>query len=508
MKKIFSTGLALMAMALMATSCDSYLDINQDPNSPTEDNMTSSMVLPAAEMNLAATYGGYLRTVGGYFVQHYSQQFGTSNYLDYSNFKMSAARSSSAYTQLTQRALNNLKIVQQLAQKENDQATYLAATTLRVFAYQVLVDCYGEIPYTQALNTDYMTPEYDDGQTVYDGILAELDEAVANCPAGAQVATNFLFTGKTSDSWIKFANALKLRILTRESAVKDVNSQIAALIAEDNFPTSDVAFTGCWTNASGQANPFFTEDAFTSYGGSQQNIILNLALYKAMVNDDVEDGRLAAFFSPNGSNAYAGAVSGTNFSGTSTYNTSYWCRPNAHYDDPVDLISVAEVEFYKAEYYAKNNNMSKAQECFEAAVKASFVQAYTVLGGMSATQAEADAQTVIAANTLTSANYKQVLGVQKWIALAGSNNFEAYCEVRRLGYPAMGSVTGSQLYSDATGAYNPDLLEPGTLYQPIDVNTSLNGSILQRWPYPEASANRNSNTPTYPGDASPVFWAK
>ncbi len=508
MKKIFVTGLVLLG--IMATSCDDYLDINQDPNSPTESNMTSSMILPAAEMNIAASYGDFLRNVGGYYVQHYSQYFGTSNYLDYSQFKMSATRSSGTYVQLTSRVLNNLKTVRSLAAEEGDWGTYLAATTLRAFTYQVLVDCYGEVPYSQALNLDYISPKFDDGQEIYDGILAELDDALDKASAGSQVATNFLYAGKNADAWIKFANALKLRIYTRESGVKDVSGQIKALIKEDNFPASDVAFAGIWSDALGKANPFYQEDAFSSYGGSQQNIVLNLALYQAMSAYD--DERLEAFFTPNASGVYAGAVSGTNFSTTQNYKANYWCRPNAHYDDPVDLISVAEVYFMKAEYYAKAKDLGKAQENYEKAIKASCVQAFTVLGGMDAASAAAKADAVaakaMAAYPLTLDNYKQALGVQKWIALAGSNNFEAWCEVRRLGYPQVGSVTGDQLYAQSSDTYKPELLKAGELYTPIDCNTSITGKVLQRWPYAEASANRNSNAPQYPGDAAPVFWAK
>ena len=62
MKKIFLAS--LLVLGLVATSCDDYLDINQDPNSPTEENMTPNMMLPAAEMNVAHSYGDYLRTVG------------------------------------------------------------------------------------------------------------------------------------------------------------------------------------------------------------------------------------------------------------------------------------------------------------------------------------------------------------------------------------------------------------------------------------------------------------
>ena len=164
--------LFISILAAGLASCDSYLDINQDPNSPTEENITTDMLMPAAEMNVAASYGDYLRITGGYLTQVYAQYFGTSNYLDYSQFQMSAARSSSFYTQMTQRGQNNLKTIREKAAAEGDAGTYLAATVLRAFAYEALVDCYGEIPYTQALDENNLSPAYDDGLTVSNGLLA------------------------------------------------------------------------------------------------------------------------------------------------------------------------------------------------------------------------------------------------------------------------------------------------------------------------------------------------
>ena len=48
MKKI--AIISTIVLGLAATSCNNYLDINQDPNSPAEGNMTTSILMPAAEM--------------------------------------------------------------------------------------------------------------------------------------------------------------------------------------------------------------------------------------------------------------------------------------------------------------------------------------------------------------------------------------------------------------------------------------------------------------------------
>ena len=47
--------ISTIVLGLATASCDSYLDINQDPNSPSESNMTTDILFPGAEMNLAGS---------------------------------------------------------------------------------------------------------------------------------------------------------------------------------------------------------------------------------------------------------------------------------------------------------------------------------------------------------------------------------------------------------------------------------------------------------------------
>ncbi|MCR5131584.1 MAG: SusD/RagB family nutrient-binding outer membrane lipoprotein [Prevotella sp.] len=503
MKKL--SLIIVIVLGLLVTSCDSYLDINKNPNSPAEENMTTDILFPGAEMNLASTYGDFFRITGGYFAQYYSHAFGTSNYLDYSRFTMSATRSSSDYTQLTQRALKNLTTARQLAEQEEEWGTYLACTTLRAFIYQALVDAYGEVPYTEALDAANPTPKYDQGADIYAGIIAEIDAALEKVSDGQRVATNFLLPGANSTAWIKLANAVKLKILTRESGVADVTSQIAALVSQNNFPTSDVAWEGCWSNESGALSPFYAEEFSTAWGSTQINCVANVAIIGTMLqkssDGDVlyEDGRLAAFFEKNGSGEYTGGISGSNFSTSNSYKSTYWCRPVASYDMPVYLITLSEIEFFIAEYYAKAGNAAQAKAHYEAAIEASF-----------ATAGVSGAAEAIAQFPYDQSNYKKCIGISKWISLAGVNTFEGWCEARRLDYPAFGSVQGSQMYNEQDDAsYKPELYVPGTFYTPIKVDDKLGANkLLERWIYPESSTARNSNSPAFPGYSTPVFWGK
>ena len=80
--------------------------------------------------------------------------------------------------------------------------------------------------------------------------------------------------------------------------------------------------------------------------------------------------------------------------------------------------------------------------------------------------------------------------------------------MRRIGYPAFGSLTGKDI-TDEGDTYTPEALPAGQLYTPIQINANLgNAKLLQRWPYPESSSSRNSNTPSYKGDGTAMFWAE
>lgn len=504
MKKILSV-ISAVALLASATSCKDYLDINTDPNAPAVDNITSAMIFPGVEMAIASSYGNYLRIVGGYMCQHYAHQFGTSNYLDYSQFEMSSTRNSGlAYQQFYQKGLTNLKTIQQKSSAEEDWGTYLAATTLRAFIFQALVDCYGEVPYTEALNDANLSPKYDEGKDVYTGIVAELDNALSKASAGDIVCTNFLFSGENADVWIKFANSLKLRILVRMMDVVDVKAQIAALVEEDNFIESDVELAGCWAQAAGKESPFWGEEFSTLGGSTQINVIANAAIINSMQLRDEEgnivytDPRLEAFFEANNEGKYDGGVSGTNFStAAGAYgSTAHWCRPVASYDMPVSFLSVAEVNFLLAEYAAKYGAGDAAQY-YADAIAASFESA-----GVSG------ADEYVTKFPFDASNYKQCIGNAKWVALSGVNPFEAYCEVRRLKFPAFGAVKGDDLYKDGGNA-TTEKLPAFTLYTPIKVFAEVGANnLLQRFPYANSSATRNPNCPKFPGYTTPIFWAK
>ena len=366
MKKLYI--MCVVALGLATASCDDYLDINTDPNAPSGDVVTSGMIMPAVEMNLATCYGNFMRITGGYYAQHYAQSFGTSNYVDFSSFYMSATRSSSNYTQMMLRVIGNANIIKEKSSAVGEWGTYLAASTLRVFAYEALIDCYGEMPYSEAF-TSNTAPKFDNGKDVYAGLVSELNEALEKVTPSDFVCTNFLYPGKSADLWIKFANSLKLRLLTRGGDKMNAQAELDALVKEGDFIASDVQWAGCWGPESGAESPFYAEEFASNFGSTQVNVIANVALLGTMNQGSYTDPRTAAFWLPGSNKKFNGYISsntqiiqGTVDAEGTTCDAAYFSRPVASYKMPVVILSLSDVEFYLSEYYAKKNDAANAMK--------------------------------------------------------------------------------------------------------------------------------------------------
>jgi hypothetical protein len=108
------------------------------------------------------------------------------------------------------------------------------ARTLRASALLNLVDAFGDVPYTQAIDPANFNPGTDTGESIYTVALAELDKAIANFGATSKAgATGDLIYSGNTDNWIRAANSLKLKAYLNRRLVDKAGSTSAinALIA-------------------------------------------------------------------------------------------------------------------------------------------------------------------------------------------------------------------------------------------------------------------------------------
>lgn len=474
---------------LILSSCTEWLDINTDPNSPQE--VSPELVLAQAELALANTYGGTMYNQASFIVQYFDQRVGAPNFRDYTIFKPLATSGNRAYTDMYNLCLVNAEYVKTESEKTEAWGNYLAATTIKAFGLQSMVDIFGEVPYTEALiGSNKAQPMYDEGQTVYTGIIAELDEALSKVGNSLVTNQNLIFGKNSTAKWISFAKALKFKLLMRQASVNwaGVKDEVNALIAENDFPTSDVAFTK-WEDNGTKRNPWYN-DAYVFFGRSDHMAAASYVNTLATYNDP----RLNARYDiPEAGGAHRGGIPGT-FYDTNTDNKDKFSTPKYVATAPTYFITVAEIEFFKAEAAYRNNSFAAAKDAYEAAIEASFAQA-GVTG----------AANLYGANkpyAWSNASGLEKIALQKWIALGCVNGFESWCEVRRLGYPGFCSSTAAQILADEIGKYETGkLIFPTGAPSEVPVNTMIN-----RYYYPLASTSLNTNAPDAKSLSAKIFW--
>lgn len=275
----FLKTLAAATLAVAASGCKSFIDINQNPNSPT--SVTPNFILAQALARTAAGYTGAnpsFNTYGSFVADYWSKSGVVNGY----NEERTYNYSNSYYAGLWQNTYDNLQDYQLIQMNGGtDYPNHASiARIMKVYNFLLLVDEYGDIPYTNALQgLGNLTPKYDKAQDIYKDFIVQLDGAISDInKAGAATVTNpvgaedIVFAGNMT-KWKQFANSLKLRILMRQSQTNDaalttyVKTQLGTLQgAADGFITADVVAQPNYAQSGGQQNPFYDRYGATSAG--------------------------------------------------------------------------------------------------------------------------------------------------------------------------------------------------------------------------------------------------
>ncbi|TDH28941.1 SusD/RagB family nutrient-binding outer membrane lipoprotein [Segetibacter sp. 3557_3] len=316
------------------------------------------------------------------------------------------------------------------AVKENQLAII---DIMQVYTYNILVNSFGDIHYSEALRNDKLFPVYDDAKTVYADLLKRLAADISKLnPASGSFATteDFLYQGNVNQ-WIAFANALYMKM---GMTIADVDNATARSIVEASdakaisSPAANAVFKYLATPPNN--NPLY--DQLVLAGRTDYIAAKDLM----DVLNGMADPRKPQFFGTNNVGMYVGAVVGqaSSFAGTS--------KPSAKVaapDAPNLLADYVETEFFRAEAKERGYNVAgTAEQHYNNAIRASI----TWWGG---TNTEADvylARPDVAYQT-AAGNWKQKIGFQKWIALY-NRPFDGWTEMRRLDAPILPPPVGAR----------------------------------------------------------------
>ncbi len=467
MKRIIYITIIFATLLFFAGCKKGFLsDLAVNPNQPSQ--VPASLILPPILTGYASdtyfsssTIGlwmGYYNISGGYA----TSENGNTYYVNSSGPNI--------WDNLYGILKNAAYMESNSAKDPNGAYSEAVAKILKAYGFQILVDAYGNVPYSEAFKgSANFFPKYDNGQSIYDSSIAQLDNAINIINTASVNSTNLgkndIMFGGNMTLWAQFANTLKLRYLIRQSNIITASAAQAeiAKTASTGYLTQDALVNPGYLNTAGKQSPLWSSYGVDAGGSLYSDGYNFLRGAEAAVDffKSNNDPRLFYVYAPNGS-APNDAAFTTVDSNPSDYTASYYGdRPGASalgnkntvgighgimssYNASVPLIMASESYFLQAEAAFRGWITGDAETLYDQGITASYEYLYSQAGS-SVSQADADAMAYYSQNKnlvgwSASANKIQAIITQKWAALAGINSFEAWTEYRRTGYPDLSTL--------------------------------------------------------------------
>lgn len=215
-----------MLLVLTTTSCSKYLDINTNPDTPS--NATASVQSRLPWMQHYFLYSQGLANVRTAFITQQNTSLGTRRGTRdglLAGWHGNNGVSTTVYQFLFVGCLANFNDMIAKCEEIGAYQYEGAAYAIKAMGFMLLQDLYGEMPYTEALSAA-ITPKYDDGKTIFKGCLADIDKAIELLGKTQETGAPALSAGDSwnggdANKWIAMCYGLKARWLNNLSKKTD-----------------------------------------------------------------------------------------------------------------------------------------------------------------------------------------------------------------------------------------------------------------------------------------------
>jgi hypothetical protein len=380
-----------------------------------------------------------------------SQYWTETTYIDEANYDLVTRNiSTSIYFRMYLRVLKDLK----------ESSTIITATTvlpieekmkqnqleiielLNVYCYSQLVDVFGSVPYTEALNSDNVYPKYDDGFDIYKDLFARLNSALSKLDANeAGFGSADLFYGGDVASWVKFGNSLKIRMaITIADKDNDLaKANVESAIGKCFSSNSDDCLMAYLTSSPNYNQLYADLIATGRHDFVPANTIVDIM-------NGLKDPRSDAYFADKLDVDTLETVDMQYLGGAYGFSNSF--SQCSHISDiiqapdfPGIMLTYSEICFYLAEAAERGYTTGGTAEAwYNKGVEASFD-----FWGV------ADAASYLAkpevAYATAKGTWREKIGMQSWLA-SYTRGMEGYNTWRRLDYPILNLPEEATAYSD------------------------------------------------------------
>lgn len=446
MKKIIISAALLISLV----SCvDEANDYNNDHDKAY--SVPSTVLLTNAEKKLADQM--ITPSQGQNIFRMFSQYWTETQYIDESRYiLLKRTISDNHWDVLMRDVLGNLEATKTAVLNETKPSSITDANwdiqqknklaiidILEVYTYQVLVDTFGDIPYSESLNPNIVLPKYDNAAAIYPKLITRLDAAISNLnTTGSSFSSGEVIYNGSASKWKLFANSLKIKLGIN---ISDVNNALAKSTIESAVSSGVIT-----ANSDNAKFPYVSTSP--NYNPIYANLFSRNDFVPAntIVNDmnTLNDPRRSAYFTfKPGTTNYVGGIYGS----ANTYSLF------SHVSAPIQAATTAgiifeatEVNFLLAEAAARGFVVGNTAEYYyNQAISKSFEY-----WGLSSS----DANTYLAgpsvaySSSSSGSTYKEKIGHQAWIALF-NRGFESWTTWRRLDFPIL--TAPSSAIVDAEG---------------------------------------------------------
>lgn len=463
-KTFILSGILLFA----AVSCDNGFDeMNVNPIALTD--VEPVFQLNSAIVSSAPTYGNlsYETTIVKQMITPFSGVGAAANF-NQDNRSVAAGNWTNGYRNL----IKNVVDVINHTQDDPAQANlYNIARIWKAFAFMILTDTYGNIPYFsagQGYLQNVSNPTYDTQEAIYADLLTELEAAsLALDPAGQSVSGEMLYAGDLV-KWKRLGNSLLLRAAMRLSKVdagkaaeyvtKAVSGGVMASNADNAVIRHNANFNnpiGSQLNGGQSAFYYLTED-FVHYLKTHDDPRLPAIAVRyigatsgADQTEEVADRSVEAQIGmPQGydNTTVSAAVAESGLASLWDYSQldrNRMADPQA----PSFLVTYAQTQLLLAEAAVRGWISDDAATLYANGVRAHMEQLASY--GAGTTIPDGAITAYLTANPFDAGTALEQINTQYWVA-SFLNGPEAFANFRRSGFPALtpNPYPGSDLQSE------------------------------------------------------------
>lgn len=448
----------LVVGVLLTSSCENYLDVNENPNNPTD--------APIPSLLTNTTYQTSLNVYNvGDFTSNYVQYLASPNPASSSDI-MDPVNYSTTWSALYG-TMTDLTDLIDKAEESGASHHKGAGQVLKALNLGMTVDVWGRVPYSESFYFETVTPAYDSDEVLYVEVIRLLDEGISNLGLESTVTMgteDFIFSGDV-DKWVKLGYLLKARFLNHLSKLEQYDPEAVLSALDKGFEGNE-----------DDAQVVYFEQRFNPWAEvaiDNEELLLGGWISEQFIQTmdgtsfGIFDPRLPLMVGTTDAGEFVGTANGAGRGSAPEAGARSTLIPNQFYTSemsPVLIATYAEQKFIEAEAaYGLDKTRS-----YEAYIEG--IRAHMKMLGVNDTDIRLYLAHPAVNVGLENFNLNDIFE-QKWIALF--LHPESWNDARRFDYR----------YKDMT--------------LPANLNPNLNGQFIRRLAYPDDEISRNgANVPS------------